>query len=387
MPPTEAVATLAERRLAFGRRLDLAGVDAAIIATEPSFAYLTGYATPSWAMRSRPIAFVAFRDGGGTAVLSAAEAPSVAASALGIAAEGYADPAPDGNGGPPDFGRALADRLVAVLGPRRPTRIAVELGSAFPPGLAPATLDVVRVGLGVELVDCGPLLWPLRLTKTDAEIGLMRAAADALAGVYASFAAEARTGMTERELHELLEYAAVRHVGAQLRYATVVAGAQRPLLGPPGARAWQPEDVLLVDVGIVRDGYWTDFSRHFAASEQPAAVRAAYARIVTALGAGRDACRPGARAGDVAAAMGGELPPAHDAFGRLGHGVGLELTEPPSLHAADRTELRPGMTLCLEPIAWFDGVGHLVGEEVVVVTESGCELLSPPFPVEMELIG
>lgn len=98
--------------------------------------------------------------------------------------------------------------------------------------------------------------------------------------------------------------------------------------------------------------------------------------------------QPRVAVADVAAAVADELPAdGARAFGRLGHGVGLEIAEPPSLHPADPTVLEPGMTLCVEPTSGFGDAGNLVGEEMVVVTEDGGELLSPAFPDTIEVLG
>jgi len=378
------------RREALADALREARVDAAVVATEPNFTYLSGYATPSWAMRARPLMLVVTAAGDGTAVISDAEAERLREIVPGIAVAPFSEPVAVPIGGEPvlDFVAAAVHRLVDVLTHGRPARVAIERAAPFGPGLTEAAVNALSARLGVELVDIAPLLWPLRRQKSNAELNCLRAAASILDNAYLRFGARVGPGMTERELYAELATAAAGEGADRLGYGVIVGGAMRPLLGPPGDRAWDAGDVLMVDAGVVRDGYWADYSRHFAAVEPPAATRVAYARIVDALAAGRAACLPGASAADVAAAITGELPRHRDgAFGRVGHGVGLDLTEPPSLHRGERVELLPGMTLCLEPVAAFDGVGRLVGEEMVAVTEQGCELLSPPFPAELEVIA
>ncbi len=158
-------------------------------------------------------------------------------------------------------------------------------------------------------------------------------------------------------------------------------------MGPPGERMWRDGELLMVDVGLVVDGYWADFCRHFAAGYVTADQSAAYAQVVAAVDAGRTTARAGAVASTVAAAIADVLPvDGEHGFGRLGHGIGLDLTEPPSLHHDDHTALEPGMTLCIEPAAWFEGVGHVVAEEMIAVTSSGAEVLSPGIPESIQVL-
>ena len=74
-------------------------------------------------------------------------------------------------------------------------------------------------------------------------------------------------------------------------------------------------------------------------------------------------------------------------YGRSGHGIGLDYTEPPSVHVDEVALAEPGMVLCLEPNRCIAGVGNLTAEEEVVITETGARLLSPPFPTELRVLG
>lgn len=74
-----------------------------------------------------------------------------------------------------------------------------------------------------------------------------------------------------------------------------------------------------------------------------------------------------------------DIRPDEVGFGRFGHGIGLHVPEPPSLHAADPTPVVPGMTLCFEPTAVHAGVNFVVEEEYLV-TGDGSEPLLPRSP-------
>jgi len=145
----------------------------------------------------------------------------------------------------------------------------------------------------------------------------------------------------------------------------------------------------MLDTGLVRDGYFCDFDRNFALGSASDTLASAHARLIEATAAGFEAARPGATAADVFHAMdrivtGGAG--GSDA-GRLGHGLGMQLTEPPSLIPADNTVLEPGMILTLEPGVDMGDGRILVHEEDIVVAETGARWLSTPSASAIREIG
>jgi Xaa-Pro aminopeptidase len=114
-------------------------------------------------------------------------------------------------------------------------------------------------------------------------------------------------------------------------------------------------------------------------------VAAAHARLIEAVAAGLQAAGPGARFCDLHAAMEAvvRLGPGS---GRLGHGLGMELTEGPSIIPADRTVLAPGMVLTLEPSVRVEGGRLMVHEEDIVIEPGGAWFLSRPAGPELQVI-
>ncbi|MEL7348937.1 MAG: M24 family metallopeptidase, partial [Pseudomonadota bacterium] len=156
------------------------------------------------------------------------------------------------------------------------------------------------------------------------------------------------------------------------------------VISPATEAPLAPGDVLMLDTGLVHDGYFCDFDRNLAVGQPLPGAAAAHAQLLEAVEAGAAAVRPGARAADLFAAMAG-IVGAEGSVGRLGHGLGLSLTEPPSLTATDETLLAPGMVLTLEPAVTLGPGRLMVHEENLVVTDTGCRFLSPratgPLPV------
>ncbi|MDF3415497.1 aminopeptidase P family protein [Sulfitobacter sp. M57] len=147
-------------------------------------------------------------------------------------------------------------------------------------------------------------------------------------------------------------------------------------------------DVLMLDTGLVWDGYFCDFDRNFSVGPPSAEVSKAHQQLITATRAAFDLARPGALMSDLFHAMNACVNPqatGSDA-GRLGHGLGMQLTEWPSIIAADHTPLAAGMVLTLEPGIILPNGRIMVHEENIVVTDGTPVWLSTPQPAEIRVI-
>jgi Xaa-Pro aminopeptidase len=178
------------------------------------------------------------------------------------------------------------------------------------------------------------------------------------------------------------------HEGAD--WVSYVAGGAGPggygdVISPAEARPLARGDVLMLDTGAVKDGYFCDFDRNYSVGPVGAEVARAHAALHGATDAALAQLRPGMVARDLHRIMvdalraGGAVPGG----GRLGHGLGLTLTEWPSLTSKDETVLRAGMVLTLEPGVEIAPGRILVHEENIVLRPEGAELLSTRAPREM----
>ena len=151
----------------------------------------------------------------------------------------------------------------------------------------------------------------------------------------------------------------------------------------------QTGDVLMLDTGVIWDGYFSDFDRNFAAGKPTDNVGDAYAKLIDAVDAAADIAKPGQRASDLFKAMNDIVAPGSSGSdaGRLGHGLGMQLTEWPSLIRADDTVLEPGMVLTLEPGIDVGAGKLLVHEENIVIREDGAEFLSARASGNMPVLG
>ncbi|HKG37536.1 MAG TPA: Xaa-Pro peptidase family protein [Conexibacter sp.] len=364
--------------------------DAAVLASEANFTYVTGYTTPSWAMTARPLTVVVEPDRC-TAVVGSLDAEPLAAACPWLEIVPYTDPSIRRLDGLclADFAASAVELIAGVLDGRGVRRLGIEASAPSASGLPHASLLALAAALGVELHDVAPVLWRLRQIKTPYELDRLAHVGQQLGRLYELFAERARPGMSERELHGLVRSAAGEVDVDRIGYSIAIAGDSIGE-GFPGERRWERGELLLLDTSLVADGYASDFCRHYAAGDADDAQVEGYARLVRAVQAGRTACRPGATMGDLVAAMVEHLPAQDGAspldIGRIGHGIGLDLTEPPSVAPADDTTLQPGMALTVEPSGTYP-CGHLEAEEMVAITDDGHRLLSPPYPAELPVLG
>jgi Xaa-Pro aminopeptidase len=380
-------ADIVERRATLARGMADQGIEALVVASEANAFYLTGYETTFFGNKSKPFAVVLAPPHRPVVVCHVGEAPSAELDCIDSELDPYVGPevlAVTG-GVQIDYQVSAADGVLQVLRRLGARSAGLELSWHFMPGFTPLALDRLRDGFSGEIVDASPVLWQARRRKSEWEIEQMRVAAEVAEIAHRAFAADARVGMSERDLGRLLRRSAYDAGAEKIGYSGIVAGIDRAPLGGPTNRRWAPGQMLFVDICLqLNGGYFADFDRIYASAPATPAQEAAYAEMVDGLARARGVVRAGASVSDVADAAIGDVPTI---YARVGHGLGLEMPEPPSLSPQDGTPLLAGEVICLEPNREVPGVGWLVSEEEVVVRDGGFELISPPFPAELRVIG
>jgi Xaa-Pro dipeptidase len=228
----------------------------------------------------------------------------------------------------------------------------------------------------------GPVLRELRMRKDAAEVAELRAAGAAIDRVHARMAEFLTVGRTEAEAGAAITAAIVEegHTAA----AFVVVGS-----GPHGAsphhdvsgRVIERGDVVVIDIGgPLPSGYNSDSTRTYAVGGEPsAAIRKAYAVLQDAQERSVASVRPGVTAESVDAAA--REPITEAGLGkhfvhRTGHGIGLDVHEEPYIVSGNSIVLEPGMAFSVEPGVYLDGEWGARIEDIVVVTDDGCERLN-----------
>lgn len=234
----------------------------------------------------------------------------------------------------------------------------------------------------VGVVDASGLVEAERLAKDADEQALLAAACTITADTLRAVTSSLRPGLTERAVARMVEDG-FRERGADDRaFATIVAsglnGARPHHLA--GDRAIMAGDLVTIDAGALVDGYHADMTRTVAVAAEPhERLAAAYEAVRRAQLAGVAAVRAGVTAEDVDAAAREVL--VTEGFGDAiahptGHGVGLEIHEPPILRRGATATLPAGAAVTVEPGAYIPGLGGVRIEDTVVVTETGCEVLT-----------
>ncbi|GGM72707.1 Xaa-Pro aminopeptidase [Halarchaeum rubridurum] len=243
-------------------------------------------------------------------------------------------------------------------------------------------LQTLRPDCTFGLADA--VLGPLRARKDDAEIDALRRAGRAADRAMRDVRewGDDVVGDTERELARRIETRLDAHGGTGTAFPTIVASGPNAA-NPhhePGERIIEAGDPVTLDFGTLMDGYPSDQTRTVVfAGDPPEGYAAAHEAVVAAQRAAVDAVEPGVPAGEVDAAARDVIAAAGygDAFlHRTGHGVGLDVHEPPTIVAGNETPLEAGMVFSVEPGIYVEDAWGVRIEDLVVVTESGCERLN-----------
>jgi Xaa-Pro aminopeptidase len=236
--------------------------------------------------------------------------------------------------------------------------------------------------LGATLEPAAGLVEALRTVKSAAEIELVRRSVLLNSEAFARAMAEAGPGIAESALAAGIDYR-MRLLGAEgPAFDTIVAAGARSAMphAQPSSKTLRANQLLLIDMGASREGYASDMTRMAFLGRPGRRVRELYGAVLEAQLAAIDAVRPGVTAGSVDRAArrvlrahGVEKAFVHS----TGHGLGLEIHEAPRLAKGVETPLEAGMTVTIEPGVYLEGFGGIRIEDTIVVTSSGCEVLTP----------
>jgi Xaa-Pro aminopeptidase len=357
-------------------RMNAADLDAILLTTEPDIRYFTGYLTRFWESPCRPWFLVLPSSGDPIAVI-----PSIGAALM--ARTWITDirtwRAPDLE----DDGISLLAETLRDLGPRIGTPSGLQSHLRMPLGDFARLNATLPQPIGAD----ADILRSLRLVKSEAEIEKIKTACQIATRAFERVPEIARIGQPLAPVFRDFQRLCLDEGADWVPY---LAGAAAPggygdVISPADDRPLEAGDVLMLDTGLVHDGYFCDFDRNFSVGSPSPDVAVGHSRLIEATYAAFEAARPGATAAELFHVMdkivtGGA---GGSEAGRYGHGLGMNLTEWPSLIPTDHTPLVEGMVLTLEPGIELAPGRALVHEENIVIRENGAEWLSQPYGAEM----
>lgn len=361
--------------------MDQRGLDALLLTEAADIFYVTGFLTRFWESPARPWFVIVPRAGAPIAVI-----PAIGVDLMGRT---WVDdirswPAPD----PRDDGiTLLADTLREVL-PDTGGAIGVPMGAETALRMPLAGYDSLLAALSPHrVVDGTSAIQRVREVKSEAEIAKIRETCAIAGRVFDRMPDLAHRGLPLDQLFRRFQ-AELLHEGAD--WVSYVAGGAGQggygdVISPAAAAPLATGDLLMLDTGAVRDGYFCDFDRNYSIGPARDDLRRAYDILFAATEDAITALRPGMRAADAHRVLADGITARGGTplGGRLGHGLGVTLTEWPSFTPLDQTELRAGMVLTLEPGLEISPGRIMVHEENIVLRPEGCALLSPRAACEL----
>lgn len=226
----------------------------------------------------------------------------------------------------------------------------------------------------------------VRLIKSPEEVAALRAACIDTGRFYSFVSRHLAEGLTEMELSEIISEEG-RKLGIAVDGALLQSGPSASIPHrPTGQRRITTGDAIIVDIVVEREGYHGDMTRTFAVGNMDAEILRAYQVVRRAQQTAIDAIKPGVTCESIDTIARDIIRDAGlgDYFvHRLGHGIGLDGHEPPYLVQGNHQRLEPGMCVTVEPGVYIPGAFGIRIEDVVVVTNDGCEVLTSSVPTDV----
>jgi len=247
-----------------------------------------------------------------------------------------------------------------------------------------AHADLAAAMPGVELVPLRGAVEGLRAVKDAAEVALIRRAL-AIAGRALAAGTRRLAGKSENAVASRLQAEIRGEGGDEESFPTIVASGPRAALphGLPTGRVIGGGDLVVIDFGVRLSGYCCDVTRTFSPAKWEKKSKEIYRVVLEAQRAALAVIGPGVKGSSVDAAAREVIERAGhgEHFGHgTGHGVGLEVHEQPVLSPRSGDTLQPGMVVTVEPGVYVENFGGVRIEDMVLVTETGREILSRRIP-------
>lgn len=378
--PDSEYASRTERAQQLMAKQNLSGM---LLMTEAEVRYFSGFHTLFWQSPTRPWFLFVPAEGKPIAII-----PEIGAALM---RQTWIEDVRTWNAPQPhDDGLSL---LIEVLAPLAGVGAGVGVMKGHETALRMPLGDyerLIEALPGLRIADATGIVRSLRMVKSSAEIEKLAYICAIGSRTFDAVPRFAQEGDALEDVFRAFRREALLQGADDVPYLVGGAdqGGYRDVISPPSRNLIRSGDILMMDTGATRDGYFCDFDRNFAVGYADDLPRRAYDVLWRATEAGLAAARPGISCRALYQTMQTVISEVNDQsgdVGRLGHGLGMQLTEWPSLAAFDDTLIEENMVLTLEPsLSYGDGF-IMVHEENIVIRSDGAELLStraaPDLPV------
>ena len=270
-------------------------------------------------------------------------------------------------------------------------QIGLELGSEMALRMPISDFLKLKEVVGTNLVDGSNAIWDMRMIKTNEELKKIKFVCSIASDAYNALPSTLSIGNTERDAVHKLKIDILKRGADSVPFMPGISGqgGVSQIVCGPTDRILDDGDILFIDTGSTFDGYFCDFDRNYAFGRVASDVEKVYQILWQATEIGIKTAIPGATTNDIFNAMnkviqdGGTIG---NNVGRLGHGLGLQLTEPPSHRLGEKTVIKENMVLTIEPAMEYAPGKMIVHEENIIIQKDGAELITKRAPEEIPVI-
>ena len=358
-------------------------LDGLLLTSPQNIRYFTGYESQFWESPTRPWFVVVPSSGKPIGIV-----PEIGESEFKKTwlddIKSWPSPRPDDEG--ISLVKSTLDDLQKIYG-----QIGAEFGKEMAIRMPVRDLLKLKEIIKTNIVDGSDAIWDMRMIKTNNEIERIKFICSIASDAYNSLPAKLAIGDTERAAVNKLKIDILNRGADNVPFMPGISGpgGVSQIVCGPSDRILENGDILFIDTGSTFDGYFCDFDRNFAFGSVSSDVERVNEVLWQATEAGIKAAVPGATTLDVFNAMnkiiedGGAIG---NNVGRLGHGLGLQLTEPPSHRPEEKTIIKENMVLTIEPGMEYEKDKMLVHEENIVIHKDSAELITKRAPREIPII-
>ena len=365
------------------KKLENENIDAIVITSPANFRYFSGLDSNFWESPTRPWFLIISKNGKIKALI-----PSIGLSAIESTfikdIEVWQSP------NPKDEGTSLLKKIIKTF-PKN-SNIGFELGMET--YLRMSIKEFLKIKKDLQeynFIDSTNIVWSLRKIKSDLEIKNIEKVCSITSKVFNNLINKISLGMSEREIATIFKKDLINNGVDYIMYLSCASGINgyNQIICNPSEKKIGDGDILIIDTGSTLNGYYCDFDRNFGFGNINQKSLDAYNKLWNATEKTLEIIKPGISCKEVYESLSKNLFSSNvkSSVGRMGHGFGLQLTEPPSIMIDDNTILEKNMILALEPSIEIENDLMLVHEENILITQNGNRLLTSRTPKELPVIN